>query len=183
MIFIIMGLVEKNCLTCNKLFLASAREHNRGNAKYCSLSCASKGNKVKKEPNLICSYCGIGFHRSNSKIKNSKSGYHFCCREHKDLAQKLENGFNEIQPNHYGTGTGISSYRVKVFETREKKCERCGYDEHPEILEVHHKDRNRDNNEESNLEILCPNCHMWDHYSNEDGRYKKNINRGIGIDG
>jgi len=43
------------------------------------------------------------------------------------------------------------------------KCQRCGFDEYPKILGVHHKDRNRNNNTISNLEILCPNCHSIEH--------------------
>lgn len=42
-------------------------------------------------------------------------------------------------------------------------CQRCGYDTHPEILGVHHKDRNRKNNHSDNLEVLCPNCHSIEH--------------------
>jgi len=44
-----------------------------------------------------------------------------------------------------------------------KSCERCGYDAVPKILGVHHKDRNRNNNEIFNLEVLCPNCHSLEH--------------------
>jgi 5-methylcytosine-specific restriction endonuclease McrA len=43
------------------------------------------------------------------------------------------------------------------------KCERCGYDKEPQILGVHHKDRNRNNNGLSNLEVLCPMCHSLEH--------------------
>lgn len=42
-------------------------------------------------------------------------------------------------------------------------CNRCGYDEHPRILGVHHIDRNKKNNDLSNLEVLCPNCHSLEH--------------------
>ena len=42
-------------------------------------------------------------------------------------------------------------------------CDRCGYSKKPEILGVHHKDRDRKNNELSNLEISCPNCHSEEH--------------------
>jgi 5-methylcytosine-specific restriction endonuclease McrA len=42
-------------------------------------------------------------------------------------------------------------------------CVRCGYNTAPHILGVHHKDRNRRNNELSNLEVLCPNCHSLEH--------------------
>jgi hypothetical protein len=44
-----------------------------------------------------------------------------------------------------------------------KHCEKCGYTEHPEILEIHHKDLNRRNNSRSNLTVLCPNCHRLTH--------------------
>ena len=42
-------------------------------------------------------------------------------------------------------------------------CNRCGYNIEPRILGVHHKDRNRNNNDMSNLEVLCPNCHSLEH--------------------
>ncbi len=55
--------------------------------------------------------------------------------------------------------TGISSYRAKII-TDTSTCNRCGF---AEVLEVHHKDRNRLNNSIDNLEILCPNCHAMEH--------------------
>lgn len=44
------------------------------------------------------------------------------------------------------------------------KCELCGWGEiNPYTntfpLEIHHKDGDYRNNEESNLQVLCPNCH------------------------
>jgi predicted HNH restriction endonuclease len=44
-----------------------------------------------------------------------------------------------------------------------KICNRYGYNSEPKILGVHHKDRNRHNNDISNLEVLCPNCHSLEH--------------------
>ena len=32
-----------------------------------------------------------------------------------------------------------------------------------DVLIVHHKDRDRNNSDISNLEILCANCHMKEH--------------------
>ena len=170
-----MNTIEKKCLGCDELFTAELKEHNRGNANYCSISCSSKRERKAKTSNMFCAFCGVGFYRPDSKKNKSKSGLYFCCREHKDLAQQIKSGFNQIQPDHYGTGNGEYNYREKVFEVKEKKCEGCGYNDHVEILEVHHKERDRSNNEIENLEILCPNCHMWEHYQNGDGRYKKNF--------
>jgi hypothetical protein len=53
--------------------------------------------------------------------------------------------------------------KVRLSLERGKICERCGYDKY-EILQVHHKNRNNKENELSNLELICPNCHYEDHY-------------------
>ena len=52
-----------------------------------------------------------------------------------------------------------NNYRQIAFKLYPHKCAICGYNEEIEILEVHHKDENHNNNEPSNLCILCPNCH------------------------
>lgn len=54
--------------------------------------------------------------------------------------------------------------RLRLLEEgiKEHKCECCGNTEwmgYPIPLELHHKDGNHFNNELSNLELLCPNCH------------------------
>lgn len=56
--------------------------------------------------------------------------------------------------------------RKKILEENIKahKCECCGLETwlgQPIPLEVHHKDGNRDHNELSNFELLCPNCHAF----------------------
>jgi 5-methylcytosine-specific restriction endonuclease McrA len=44
-----------------------------------------------------------------------------------------------------------------------KVCERCGFiPEHLAQLDVHHKDHNHNNNEPTNLQTLCANCHRLD---------------------
>jgi 5-methylcytosine-specific restriction endonuclease McrA len=45
-----------------------------------------------------------------------------------------------------------------------KQCADCGYCEVPEILVIHHIDRNHKNNLLENLKVLCPNCHAIEHY-------------------
>ena len=49
------------------------------------------------------------------------------------------------------------------MKVRGNKCERCGFEKY-EILQIHHKDKDRDNNELENLELICPNCHSEEHY-------------------
>ena len=153
--------IEKPCVYCNNTFTAKLKEHLRGNAKYCSKDCfykqLSKDRSLQTEDNCTCSYCGNSFHKSPSKIKE----FNFCSRKCKDTAQKIGSGI-PIQPSHYGEE--LASYRAKAFQHYEHKCAKCGYDEYTKVLQVHHKDCNRENNEIDNLIILCPTCHCVEHY-------------------
>lgn len=45
-----------------------------------------------------------------------------------------------------------------------EKCARCGYCEMKGSLHVHHIDGNRENNDPSNLVVLCANCHQGLHH-------------------
>jgi len=64
---------------------------------------------------------------------------------------------------------------IKSYK-KDKRCELCGYNKYPEILQFHHKDRNLKNegvnvlmktlknldlikSEIKKCIILCPNCH------------------------
>jgi hypothetical protein len=64
--------------------------------------------------------------------------------------------------------------RQRVINLAGNRCEQCGYGgagEHPEILQIHHRDRNNRNNVITNLILLCPNCHTWEHYRTVTGLY------------
>lgn len=157
------------CLQCKNECFVEAREINRGNGKFCSRACSSRhriANLTPPEPNVICSFCRQEFYMSDSKKKNSKSGFYFCCRKHKDAAQCI-GGIQEIMPAHYGTGAPANTYRRTTFAVKEKICERCGYDQNEAAIIVHHKDRNRSNDDITNLEVLCCNCHAIEHWGEE----------------
>lgn len=146
--------VKVKCLNCGKSFLKALRFIKPDVKNYCSLKCANAGHR--KRITLKCAMCNKLFERVPSKIKNSKSGLYFCSKHCKDKAQRI-GGCKEIQPSHYGKG--LTTYRSIAFREYDAKCEICGYSNHLEILEVHHIDKNRENNDISNLIILCPNCH------------------------
>lgn len=162
----------KQCLHCRCYFQAEEREIKRGNGKFCCRSHSSSYNTSRRKStkrDAYCAYCGKTFKKNISKLK-SKSKLYFCCREHKDLAQRI-GGIKEIQPLHYGKGS--VKYRTLAFRKFEHKCNRCEYNKITHILCVHHKDRDRTNNDLDNLEILCPNCHMEEHFSHSDGIWSK----------
>ena len=123
----------------------------------------------QKKSNVKCAWCKKSFYKNHSRKKSSKSGLFFCCRKHNDFAQRTD-GLPEINPSHYGTGrTGrnSSTYRRIAFKNHPNKCNKCSYDEHFSLLDVHHIDKNHNNNDISNLEILCVMCHRKYHYGIE----------------
>jgi len=78
----------------------------------------------------------------------------------------------------YSISTLVKSHvmKLKLIEDgiREHKCEICEITEwlgEPTPLELHHIDGDRFNNELSNLQILCPNCHSQT--PNHSGRKNK----------
>ena len=157
--------LERNCLFCSRPFQAAIKYINAGGAKYCSLSCACRAKPKKiREPNTTCAHCQKAFWVPAQRFKTSKSGLHFCCREHKDIAARI-GGIEAIQPDHYGTiNSNHHDYRIKALRNYPAVCMRCGFDKY---VVVHHKDRNRENNVLENLEILCPNCHAIEHWGTQ----------------
>lgn len=59
----------------------------------------------------------------------------------------------------------------------EQKCVECGWNEYPQVLDVHHIDCNRSNNNLDNLQFLCPTCHQIKHWLTKTGRYANNLNK------
>jgi predicted RNA-binding Zn-ribbon protein involved in translation (DUF1610 family) len=136
-----------------RLSVGSKYEH------YCSVSCGNKDNINNTHIEFCCANCGIVFFRTKSKLKNSKHNIYFCSRACKDKGQSY---ITEIQPAHYNTGTGKSSYRSKALNNLPNVCAVCEYD-NVDALEVHHIDKDRQNNSLSNLLVLCANCHTLIH--------------------
>jgi 5-methylcytosine-specific restriction endonuclease McrA len=71
----------------------------------------------------------------------------------------------------YRRATGkVASRRRELLESI-KKCQRCGFMPEATIqLELHHIDRNNRNNDLSNLELICANCHRLEHIKRLDIR-------------
>ena len=150
--------LKVKCDYCNKEYLKAKRFIKKGRKNFCCRKCHSEGTK-KPRIKLKCDHCNKEYEVLKSRLKNSKSGYHFCSRECKDLAQRIGNGLIKMWPDHYKNGE-YADYRKLAFENYKHECELCGYNEHIELLHVHHIDKNRKNNlNVDNLIILCPTCH------------------------
>ena len=158
--------IPQTCTQCKQIFQALIKDVKRGRAKFCNLQCFGKyrtENVVPKEPNVECAWCKKAFRKPPFKQTLSKSGLFFCTRRCKDTAQGL-NGLKELHLPHYGNASPDRYYRRKAFSVKPKICERCTYQENEAAIIVHHKDRNRMNDDMSNLEVLCCNCHAIEHW-------------------
>ena len=137
------------CIICKKPIYKRPVEieRNAGHV-FCTMTCY--GVSLRKEiPCLVCrkpilaglnkktcSRACANMHRAGTKYKLNKPRDNVCSER---------------------------ALKVRLLEERGMICERCGYNK-KEILHIHHKDRNRNNNDFGNLELICPNCHYEEHY-------------------
>lgn len=146
--------------------------------------------RFKRNPNTKCIVCSKAIYRRPGELKRSEKGL-FCGQICYGIAQRKEHpcvvcsklilaGANKktcsrscSNINRAGIKYKIGSpkdkvksqlaLKIRLAQKRGRKCERCGFEIY-EILQVHHRDRDRSNNELNNLELLCPNCHAKEHY-------------------
>ena len=169
--------IHVRCVIHNEEFDVSYDTIRKSTRKHHICPKCKAEDDAKDKIKLVCDYCGKEYYVSKSKIK---SDYHFCCRECKDAAQRINSGdkFDALRPTHYGIGK--TTYRDLAFRAYPHKCEICGWDEDEDCLEVHHIDENRANPSLDNLIILCSICHrkltIGSYYL--DREHKKIIKKG-----
>jgi hypothetical protein len=151
----------------------------------------------KRKPNTKCSICGKEIYRRPVQIKGGRVFCGLVCRGfscRKEIpcsvcGKLILSGLNKktcsracanIQRTgikyHLGNPKSKVKYqqglKLRLLEARGKKCERCDYSKY-EILQVHHKDKNRKNNDLKNLLLICPNCHYEEHLLEKSWLRKK----------
>lgn len=119
-----------------------------GNKTYCSSKCYGKASR-KEHP---CIICGTAILASANKKTCSRA----CSNTNR--AGIVYTGGRE-----HDKVKSQKQLKVRLLRERGQQCERCKYAIH-QILQVHHRNRDRTNNNLSNLELLCPNCHASEHY-------------------
>lgn len=140
-----------DCERCGKAVVSRADQVRR----FCSRTCSDLASRVRDV--LTCAYCDKEFERRTCAKANSKHGVFFCCRQHKDWGQRVENGIARIHPPHYADGS--SEYRSRALREHGEKCAGCNYSELQSMLDVHHIDADRSNGALDNLIVLCVFCH------------------------
>lgn len=137
------------CIICSKSIYRRPQQIQQSNGRvFCGQGCY--GIFCRKE--IPCVVCGksvlSGLHRktcSRGCANTHRAGIKYDGRGSKDKVKSQK------------------ALKTRLLKERGTKCERCGYDKF-EILQVHHKDKNRANNNLDNLELICPNCHYEDHF-------------------
>ena len=118
----------------------------------CSQACRALSHQNGED--FKCAACGKQVYKSQSRAARTKSGDIFCSKSCSNGANNsLRSGENH--PNYIN---GIGRYRQLAFEVYGKKCTICGYDVE-QVLEVHHRNKDRSNNTKENLDVLCPTHH------------------------
>ncbi|MDD5721002.1 MAG: HNH endonuclease signature motif containing protein [Candidatus Pacebacteria bacterium] len=139
-----------NCSICKKEIYRRPSEiaANKGRV-FCSPACY--GISLRKE--IPCSMCGKLILTGLNKKTCSRS-----------CANKYRTGIKyKIGRPSKSKVKSQQLLKLRLLKVRGKKCEKCDYDKY-EILQVHHKNRDRNNNELKNLELICPNCHYEEHF-------------------
>lgn len=147
------------CVVCAKAIYRRPGEFktNQGNV-FCNQGCY--GLSIRKEhPCLVCGTLILAG-------ANSKTCSRGCANRHRTgIKYKLNRPRDKVRNQR--------SLKIRLLDQRGVCCERCCCDV-IEILIVHHRDRNREHNELTNLELLCPNCHAKEHYSKNSWLTYKN---------
>ncbi|WP_213997081.1 HNH endonuclease signature motif containing protein [Tepidanaerobacter syntrophicus] len=137
---------EKVCLECGKQFLVRKCYVKRGQGKFCSISCATTYRNRHNNPSK----------RPEVKVKISKN--------HADVSGPNNPMYGKTGEDAPGWIDGRNAINGDIWRkialiNKPPICEICGAEIKGRRLNVHHKDKDRSNNNIANLQIVCVECH------------------------
>lgn len=156
----------KYCKNCGKEF--SSKDKRK---QFCSQSCAATYNNSKRiihkeNEKRKCICCGNEINDCARKYCSIECQQTY---QHDEWVKKWKEGSISGTIGKYEISSHIRRY---LFDKYNCKCQKCGWGEVNKTsnkvpLQIHHIDGDCLNNNEENLELLCPNCHsLTDTYGN-----------------
>lgn len=153
------------CSGCEVLFEKEQKyiKYNETNGlkNFCSRSCFAEFKLLAEE--FQCGWCGKSTIKTPSVLSRSKSGGAYCSRS---CSTSANNKLYKTGKGHPSWKTGIGGYRSNALKYYGYNCTnsnclliKAGIVVPTELLDVHHKDSNRNNNDLTNLQVLCVYCH------------------------
>lgn len=136
-----------NCVVCNKPIYRRPSEIKNGQV-FCGIVCYGVSQRIE----IPCKVCGKLILTGLNKKTCSRG----CANINRvGIKYKVGSPRDKVKSQQ--------ALKLRLLKERGLLCEKCGYNKY-EILQVHHKDRSRENNNLDNLELICPNCHCEEHF-------------------
>lgn len=156
------------CANCKQSFERSGAAYrksmklSKSGRLFCSHKCVT--TFTAKHVQLVersCSECGSRLLRTKNQLRRSKTNRVFCSNTCKNKhCSRLRWGNEHSKPFSY------RSRRKVLLDAAQSKCQRCGYDKDIRLLDIHHADGQHNNNNWSNLRVICVMCHAEHHRCN-----------------
>ncbi len=125
---------------------------------------------MQTPPKIKCYYCNELFQPQN--LNNTVFCSHKCRSDTSNWKNRRKKGMKSMTELRI-IQRSISACAYRRYKGTE--CEICGFIPiHKCQLDVDHIDGNKKNNEDSNFQTLCANCHRLKTYLSKEGMYTYN---------
>ena len=154
--------IERVCEKCGKTFTVHKIHIERGQAKYCSRSCARSGSPTRKKsaPAVVCENCGKQFRKYKAEIVKNQGNKHFCSPDCWYSYNQRDNHYLWTGGQHDRLNPEGIAWRKAVLRRDKRHCRICHANKH---LEVHHiypfGTHPEQRWEVANGLTLCHSCH------------------------
>lgn len=158
------GTVMRTCYGCQRRFAVKQCEIGRRSAMWCSRDCAAKAKTGRRRSLLVwkkCEQCPTMLLLTPGRARLKR----FCSRQCQGLFHRVY--LSGARNPRYVHGEGAEEHpadfrkiRPTILRRDQRRCRVCTC---REMLQLHHLDQDKSNNEQTNLIALCSPCHRRTH--------------------